>query len=204
MASFDFPPNPTIGQNYTLNGVTYVWNGYAWVGSSSAVDPGAGVPEAPNDGQVYVRGSLTWSPSNWATLSGKPTTFPPSSHTHPASEISDSTTVGRAVITATDQAAARSAIGAISQNDQARVGVRDDGVMIAARRNLNFLDGTGTTVTVADNSASEEVTIRIDASGGGGGGIPEAPIDGKSYGRRDGDWDHVVSHANDIIDGGNF
>ncbi|MCA3003785.1 MAG: hypothetical protein IOD15_00290 [Phycisphaerales bacterium] len=35
----------------------------------------------------------------------------PTAHTHPASEISDSSTTGRAVLTAADQAAARSAIG---------------------------------------------------------------------------------------------
>lgn len=45
-------------------------------------------------------------------LTGKPSTFTPSSHTHPASEISDSTTTGRAVLTAVDAIAARTAIGA--------------------------------------------------------------------------------------------
>jgi hypothetical protein len=34
--------------------------------------------------------------------------------------------------------------------------------------------------------------------------IPEAPSDGKSYGRRNVGWDWVVSHTNDIVDGGNF
>ena len=71
----------------------------------------------------------------YTALTGKPTTFPPTigstattavagndsrlndartptAHTHTASAISDSTTVGRAVLTAVDAAAARSAIGA--------------------------------------------------------------------------------------------
>lgn len=40
--------------------------------------------------------------------------FAPSSHTHPAAGISDSTTVGRNVLTAADAAAARTAIGSAS------------------------------------------------------------------------------------------
>lgn len=48
----------------------------------------------------------------WADITGKPSTFPPSAHTQASTTISDSTTVGRAVLTAADQAAARTAIGA--------------------------------------------------------------------------------------------
>lgn len=48
----------------------------------------------------------------WADITGKPSTFPPSAHTQTASTISDSTTVGRAVLTAVDAAAGRAAIGA--------------------------------------------------------------------------------------------
>lgn len=51
----------------------------------------------------------------WGNVSGQPDAYPPSAHQHPASQISDSTTVGRAVITASDAAAARAAIGAAAQ-----------------------------------------------------------------------------------------
>jgi len=27
---FDFPASPSIGQEYTSNGVSYIWNGYGW------------------------------------------------------------------------------------------------------------------------------------------------------------------------------
>lgn len=64
-------------------------------------------------------GSLSGKPGwtgtfdgSYASLSSIPSSFVPSSHTHPASQINDSTTVGRAVMTAADQEAARSAIGA--------------------------------------------------------------------------------------------
>ncbi len=65
---------------------------------------------------------LSWTPERvkqailafltWSNVSGKPSTFAPSAHTHPASEVADSTATGRAVLTATDAAAARTAISA--------------------------------------------------------------------------------------------
>ncbi|MFD0710620.1 hypothetical protein [Paenibacillus sp. GCM10027626] len=48
----------------------------------------------------------------WSRVTGKPNTFPPESHTHTAAQISDASAVGRSVLTAADQAVARTAIGA--------------------------------------------------------------------------------------------
>jgi hypothetical protein len=48
----------------------------------------------------------------WSDITGKPTTFPPSTHSHPASQISDSSPLGRTVLTTSDQTTARQAIGA--------------------------------------------------------------------------------------------
>lgn len=48
----------------------------------------------------------------YSALTGIPSTFAPAAHTQAASTISDSTAVGRAVLTAIDAAAARTAIGA--------------------------------------------------------------------------------------------
>ena len=40
--AFDFPANPASGQTYEPDGVTYVYNGYAWVkGAASAGGGGA-------------------------------------------------------------------------------------------------------------------------------------------------------------------
>ena len=55
----------------------------------------------------------------WADITGKPSTFPPSAHTQAASTISDSTTVGRAVLTAVDAPAARTALVAEVQGTAA-------------------------------------------------------------------------------------
>ncbi|MEZ0171019.1 hypothetical protein [Microvirga sp. TS319] len=49
---------------------------------------------------------------SWNELTDKPAEFPPEAHTHPSTDISDSTPVGRAVLTAASATAARSAIGA--------------------------------------------------------------------------------------------
>lgn len=69
------------------------------------------------NGLSYSSGVLAaLADGTWSGLTGKPSTFQPSAHTHPASEISDSTATGRAVMTATDAAAARSAIGAGTGN----------------------------------------------------------------------------------------
>lgn len=39
MAAFDFPSSPTTGQVFTQNGVTFVWNGYAWIGNAQQAGP---------------------------------------------------------------------------------------------------------------------------------------------------------------------
>lgn len=45
------------------------------------------LPDAPSNGNAYVRFNATWAIINWATLTGKPTTFPPAGHYHPTSDI---------------------------------------------------------------------------------------------------------------------
>jgi hypothetical protein len=60
---------------------------------------------------LYVAGSTgAGGTVTWNDVTGKPATFPPSAHTHPASEISDSTTAGRTILTAADAAAQRTAL----------------------------------------------------------------------------------------------
>jgi hypothetical protein len=59
---------------------------------------------------------------DWASLTGVPATFTPSAHTHVATDISNSTVTGRAVLTAADQDAARDAIGVyVQQTDPGAV-----------------------------------------------------------------------------------
>lgn len=52
----------------------------------------------------------------YTSLTSIPSTFAPSAHTHPSTDISDSTVTGRAVIVAANAAAGRTAIGAGTSN----------------------------------------------------------------------------------------
>jgi hypothetical protein len=51
--AFDFPSNPTIGQEYNAGPLIYVWSGYGWTIKAMG--------DAPNDGNLYGRKSLAWS-----------------------------------------------------------------------------------------------------------------------------------------------
>lgn len=42
--AFDFPASPTVGQAYTLAGVSYVWNGYAWMQAGEPMVQGVQYP----------------------------------------------------------------------------------------------------------------------------------------------------------------
>jgi hypothetical protein len=41
-------------------------------------------------------------------------------------------------------------------------------------------------------------------NGSGDGGIPEAPVDDKTYGRFNETWKQVIASTNDVVDGGGF
>jgi hypothetical protein len=46
--------------------------------------------------------------------------------------------------------------------------------------------------------------IFMKGQGAGPGGIPEAPIDGITYGRKDTVWNPALALSNDTLDGGAF
>ncbi|MGW5514255.1 hypothetical protein [Nocardia africana] len=80
-------------------------------------DPGPPAPDATSSvkGIIQLTGDLGGSAASPTVpgLAGKA----PTVHTHTASQISDSTTTGRQLVTATDAAAARTAISAVSTSD---------------------------------------------------------------------------------------
>jgi hypothetical protein len=44
----------------------------------------------------------------------------------------------------------------------------------------------------------------LTSTGGGTGGVPEAPINGLMYGRKDANWARALAIDNDVLDGGTF
>jgi hypothetical protein len=73
-----------------------------WTAFSTGGGGGGGIADAPSDGVAYVRLNAGWvsGDARYAALS----------HTHTASQISDSTPAGRALLTAADAAAQRAAL----------------------------------------------------------------------------------------------
>lgn len=85
----------------------------------SGLTPGQEVVVAATDSlgqELLVLATAQQAAVTWDSLVGKPAAYPPEAHTHPVAQISDSTAVGRSVVTAADAAAARAAIGAGTSN----------------------------------------------------------------------------------------
>jgi len=58
MASLNFPPNPTPGQNHTIGTNTWVWNGYAWIKTSPLSVGGNAQSTSTNTGALVVSGGI--------------------------------------------------------------------------------------------------------------------------------------------------
>lgn len=113
---------------------------------------------APSSGSGGGGGSVTWG-----TLDGKPDTFPPSGHTHPRSEISDASTLGRDIMGGTTAQQIRTLIGAGTGNGTSNLVIGTTGTTAAAGNHTHsqYVD-SAQAATIADQ--------RIAASGGGSGG----------------------------------
>lgn len=110
------PPASSADGIFRLNGSTALPE-FLTLGTGFAISSGViRVTDAESVAWANVTGKPSFSiiatTGVYSDLTGIPSTFIPSSHTHPASQISDSTTTGRAVMTAVDAAAARTTIGA--------------------------------------------------------------------------------------------
>jgi len=51
-----------------------------------------------------------------------------------------------------------------------KIQVYKGGVLVGVRSTINLIEGTNTTLTIADNAGSDRVDITINSTGGGGGG----------------------------------
>lgn len=114
--SLSFPSSPSVGQTYTANGRTWQWSGTAWefYGSAGIVEVAseASLPAAGSTDAIYVA-SDSGKLYNWIDTTNKYVELGPSTFTTQsiaAANISDSTTAGRALLTAADAAAQRTAL----------------------------------------------------------------------------------------------
>lgn len=96
----------------------------------------------------------------------------PTTHTHTASQISDSTTVGRAVVTAVDAAAARTAIGAGTSS--LAIGVT--GTTAAAGNDSRLSDARTPTAHAASHASAGTDPVTLAASQIGSGTVATARL----------------------------
>lgn len=142
-----------LKQDITARGVP---NGYP------SLDGTGKVPENQLPFEAFGAG-------DWDDITGKPGTFPPSAHSHPVTEISDSGSTGQQLVRSGTAADARSIIGAIGIDDNARVSVDRNSSLIGVRRGINFIEGSNITLNVVDDPAQEEIEVTINAAGGAAG-----------------------------------
>lgn len=64
-----------------------------------------------------------------------------------------------------------------------RIDISKAGSLVGTRPKVNLIEGSGVTLTAADNPGADRVDVTVAASGGGGGGLPlqAAPVSGRYY-----------------------
>lgn len=166
--------------------------------------------EAPSDGKPYARMSLGWvdiSPlatPPWTSIIGKPTTFPPSPHTHEISEVTnlsaelaqrpteapmDGKTYGR--FNGTWKAAA----GAAQVSDMPPPTADD---------NTFWWDSDSGPLYIRYNDGNSVQWVQVGGTTVADA-VPEAPNDGKLYGRKELAWEEVVAEVEEApIDGNQY
>jgi len=106
-----------------------------------------------------------------AALPGYPSSFPPSTHTHLATGIFDSTAVGRAVMTAVDAQAARGAIGAGTGNGTSNLTLGTSGTQAAPGNHGHAATGISFSPVFPLTATNvQDALVEAANSGGGGGG----------------------------------
>lgn len=165
---------------YVLDSEKGATSGVATLDGSTLV-PTAQQGTGTANSTKYLRGDRTWTTLDTAAVSGLGTA---ATRNVPAAGNASSTEVVKGDDTRLTDSRTPTAhktshesggSDALSGNldATARVAVRKNtgGANVGARRRLNFIEGSNVTLTLADSSVNEEVTVTIAASVTGGSGI---------------------------------
>lgn len=112
---------------------------------------------------IVVGGTATWD-----NISGKPSEFTPTSHSHPSGQVSDSTTIGRQLMTAADAQTARTAIQAGTGNGTSNLTLGTTATTAAAGNHAHAASGLTFSPTGTLTATNVQTAIEQASSTGGG------------------------------------
>ena len=176
------PADQSKGWVVLADGLLYIWNGSAFPSDGSGVPvtgpqgpvgpqgiQGLTGPQGPQgiQGPIGPAGPAGSGGGDWNTLLNKPSTFPPSAHSHTATEISNATAVGRSVLMAVDAQTARAAIGAGTGNGTSNLTLGTTATTAAPGNHTHTALNVGFTPAAGLTATDVQTAIQQAASMGG-------------------------------------
>lgn len=171
---FSTSPSVDIIEVSADGGVTWVSplvSAQATVASTTAGADAAAATITANQALTTAQQALntaqTGVNTDWANVTNKPVTFPPTAHTHTASQVSDATATGRAVMTALDPQAARAAIGAGTGNGTSNLTLGTTATTAAAGNHVHTATSVSFTPSGSITATDTQTAIQQAAALGG-------------------------------------
>lgn len=195
--AFDFPNTPTIGSTTTnTKGDVYSWDGVKWIAAGTSLS-GGGITEAPTDGLPYARqgSSNSWLPV--VVASDTPPASPAdnqlwfdTAHLDMYFRYDDGTSAQWVIANKVNSAIINSIyVGDVPPISAAIGALWFDSASLQTY--LYYSDGNSVQWVAANAFGLLSVSA----------GIPDAPFDGTTYGRDNGNWVGVVPSAGGTMTG---